>query len=173
MAFYIRKSKIASLKASMMLIMQEIMIHDDQLLGTCLNGAVSWCSKRQPTIALSTTQAEYRAMAMATQENMWIKQLMKDLHQEINHAATLYCDNLSVVRLAENLVFHARTKHVEVYYHFIREKVLQEEIEMKPIKTENQITDIFTKGLPTTKHAKFEQLWMIERSRIISVEGEY
>ncbi|KAA0033602.1 putative mitochondrial protein [Cucumis melo var. makuwa] len=118
-------------------------------------------------------EVEYRATTMATQENMWLKQLMKDLHQEINHATTLYCDNLSVVRLAENLVFHARTKHVEVYYHFIREKVLQEEIEMKPIKTEDQIADIFTKGLPTTKHAKFEQLGMIERSRIVSVEGEY
>ena len=58
---------------------------------------------------------------MTTQENMWIKQLMKDLHQEINHAVTLYCDNLSAICLAENPVFHARTKHVEVHYHFINE----------------------------------------------------
>ncbi|KAA0037350.1 Integrase, catalytic core [Cucumis melo var. makuwa] len=110
-------------------------------------GAVSWCSKRQLTVALSTTEAEYRAAAMAAQENMWIKQLMKDLRQEINHAAILYYDNLSAICLAENPVFHARTKHVEVHYHFIREKVLQEEIEMKPIKTEDQIADIFTKYL--------------------------
>ncbi|KAA0056551.1 putative mitochondrial protein [Cucumis melo var. makuwa] len=118
-------------------------------------GAVSWCIKRQPTVALSTTEAEYRAAVMAAQENMWIKQLMKDLRQEINHATTLYCDNLSVVRLAENPIFHVRTKHVEVHYHFIREKVLQEEIEMKSIKTEDQIAVIFTKGLLATKHMKF------------------
>ncbi|KAA0037683.1 putative mitochondrial protein [Cucumis melo var. makuwa] len=136
--------------------------------------AVSWCSKRQPIVALSTTEAEYRAAAMTAEENMWIKQLMKDLPQEINHAATLYYDNLYAVCLAGNLVFHARTKHVEVHYHFIREKVLQEEIEMKPIKTEDQIADIFTKGLPATKHMKFlQQLGMIERPMIVSVEGEY
>ncbi|KAA0026182.1 putative mitochondrial protein [Cucumis melo var. makuwa] len=129
-------------------------------------GAVSWCSKRQPIVALCTTEVEYKA----AQENMWIKQLMKE---EINHATTLYCDNLSAVRLAENSVFHARTKHVELHYHFIREKVLQEEIEMKPIKAEDQIADIFTKGLPITKHMKFlQQLRMIERPRIVSVEGE-
>ena len=99
---------------------------------------------------------------------------MKDLRQEINDAVTLYCDNLSTVRLVENPVFHARTKHVEVYYHFIREKILQEEIEMKPIKTEGQIVDIFTKGLTATKHMKFlQQLGMIERPRIVSVKGEY
>lgn len=91
-------------------------------------GTVSWCSKRQSTVALSTTEVEYRAAAMTTQENMWIKQLMKDLHQEVSHVVTLYCHNQSAVRLAENPVFHARTKHVEVHYHFIREKVLQEEI---------------------------------------------
>ncbi|XP_050946899.1 secreted RxLR effector protein 161-like [Cucumis melo] len=136
-------------------------------------GAVSWCSKKQLTVALSTTEAEYGAATMAAQENMWIKQLMKDLRQEINHAAILYYDNLSGVYLAENPVFHARTKHVEVHYHFIREKVLQEEIEMKPIKTEDQIADIFTKDLPATKHTEFlQQLRMIERPRIVSVEGE-
>ncbi|KAA0057677.1 putative mitochondrial protein [Cucumis melo var. makuwa] len=129
----------------------EIMIHDDQLL-----------------------EAEYRATAMAAQENMWIKQLMKDLHQEINHAETLYYDNLSAIHLVESPIFHARTNHVEGHYHFIKEKVLQEEIEMKPIKAKDQVADIFTKGLPVTKHTKFlQQLGMVERpTRIVSVEGE-
>ena len=62
---------------------------------------------------------------MTTQESMWLIQLMKDLNQPIDYAVPLHCDNQSAIRLAENPVFHARTKHVEVHYHFLREKVLQ------------------------------------------------
>ncbi|XP_057540751.1 uncharacterized mitochondrial protein AtMg00810-like [Amaranthus tricolor] len=86
--------------------------------------AVSWCSKRQPTVSLSTTEAEYRATTMAAQESTWMTHLLKDLHQPAGQV-TLHCDNRSAVCLAENPVFHARTKHIEVHYHFIREKVLQ------------------------------------------------
>ncbi|KAL5567911.1 hypothetical protein UlMin_024486 [Ulmus minor] len=91
------------------------------------SGTISWCSKRQPTVSLSTTEAEYRAAAMVAQESTWLIQLMNNLHQPVDYAVPLYCDNQSAIRLAENPVFHARTKHVEVHYHFIREKVLQEE----------------------------------------------
>ncbi|XP_062076260.1 secreted RxLR effector protein 161-like [Humulus lupulus] len=89
------------------------------------SGAISWCSKRQPTVSLSTTEAEYRAAALTAQESTWLMQLMKDLHQSTDNAMSLYCDNQYVIRLAENPVFHARTKHVEVHYHFLREIVLQ------------------------------------------------
>ncbi|KAJ4723417.1 Retrovirus-related Pol polyprotein from transposon TNT 1-94 [Melia azedarach] len=101
--------------------------------------AVSWSSKRQPTVSLSTTEAEYRASAMAAQESTWLMQLMKDLHQPIGKVVELFCDNQSAIRLAENPVFHARTKHVEVHYHFVREKVLKGEIKMKYISTEEQV----------------------------------
>ena len=77
--------------------------------------------------------------------------LMEDFHKKVNYAVPLQCDNQSAIRLAENLVFHPRTKHVEVYYHFIREKVLMEEIEMRQVKTEEQIAYLFTKGLSTRK----------------------
>ena len=87
------------------------------------SGAISWCSKRQPIVSLSTTEAEYRAATMAAQESTWLMQLLKDLHQPTKYAPPLYCDNLLAVRLAENPIFHARTKHVEVHYHFIKEKV--------------------------------------------------
>jgi hypothetical protein len=70
--------------------------------------AVSWCSKRQPTVSLSTTEAEYRSAA--TQELTWLTLLLKNLHQPVGKAVSLFCDNLSAIRLAENPVFHARTK---------------------------------------------------------------
>ncbi|CAL5438518.1 unnamed protein product [Camellia sinensis] len=135
-------------------------------------GAISWCSKRQPTVSLSTTEAEYRAAAMAAQESTWLIRLMNDLHQLVDYAIPLYCDNQSAVRLAENPVFHARTKHMEVHYHFIREKVLEEEIEMRQIKSEDQVADLFTKGLSGSKFESFcHQLGMI-KSLEADVEGE-
>ncbi|XP_062100355.1 secreted RxLR effector protein 161-like [Humulus lupulus] len=110
------------------------------------SGMISWCSKRQPTVSLSTTEAEYRTEAMAAQESTWLIQLMKDLHQPIDYAMPLYYDNQSAIPLAENPVFHARTKHMEVHYHFLREKFLQDEILMKQVKTDEQVADLFTKA---------------------------
>ena len=137
------------------------------------SGAISWCSKRQPTVSLSTTEAEYRAAAMAAQESTWLMQLLKDLQQPTEYGISLYCDNLSAIRLAENPIFHARTKHVEVHYHFIREKVLQEEIELEHVKTENQAADLFTKGLSGSKLESFcRQLGMMKIAEA-GVEGEY
>ena len=130
-------------------------------------GAVLWGSKRQPTISLLTTEAEYRAAAMASQESTWLMQLMKDLHQDTNYAVSLYCDNQSAIRLAENPVFHTRTKHVEM---------LQEELELRQVKTEEQVADIFTKGLNSVKLEKFrKQLGIISRSMLkdrVATKGE-
>ncbi|WVZ95788.1 hypothetical protein U9M48_041510, partial [Paspalum notatum var. saurae] len=117
------------------------------------SGAISWCSKRQPTVALSSTEAEYRSAAMAAQESTWLKQLLKDLHQPTEYQVRISCDNLSSIRLAENPVFHVRTKHIEVHYHYIREKVLEGEIEMVTTKTDDQTADILTKSLNKAKLA--------------------
>jgi len=136
------------------------------------SGSISWCSKRQPTVSLSTTEAEYRAAAMAAQESTWLIRLMNDLHQVTDYAIPLYCDNQSAVRLAENPVFHARTKHVEVHYHFIREKVLEEEVKLKQIKSEDQVADIFTKGLSSNKFEAFCQQLGLIRITEADVEGE-
>ena len=91
---------------------------------TLESGTVSWCSKRQPTVSLSSIEVEYRVAVIAAQECMWIIQLLQDLHQSSNYTMELYCNNQSTIKIAENPIFHARTKHVKVHYHFIREKVL-------------------------------------------------
>jgi len=67
----------------------------------------------------------------------------------------IYCDNISSILLANNLVYHARTKHIEVHYHFIREKVLAKKINLIHVSTEDQVADIFTKALGTYKLKKF------------------
>ncbi|XP_059276203.1 secreted RxLR effector protein 161-like [Lycium ferocissimum] len=84
------------------------------------SGAISWCSKRQPTVSLSTTEAVYRAAAMAAQESTWIIKLLKDLHQPMEYAIPLYCDNQSAIRLKENPMFHARTSMWRYITHYKR-----------------------------------------------------
>ncbi|KAE8681852.1 hypothetical protein F3Y22_tig00111303pilonHSYRG00095 [Hibiscus syriacus] len=136
------------------------------------SGTISWCSKRQPMVSLSTTEAEYRAASMAAQESTWLIQLMNNLHQPVDYAISLYCDNQSAIRLAENPVFHARTKHVEVHYHFVREKVLQEEIEMRQIKKDEQIADLFTKSLSVGKFEHFRRQHGVIQRMETNIERE-
>ena len=73
---------------------------------------IAWSSKKQPTVALLSTEAEYRGATVATYEAIWLKRLFKDLQEEVSDPTTIYYDNLSSIQLAKNPVFHARTKHI-------------------------------------------------------------
>jgi transposase InsO family protein len=85
-------------------------------LGPCL---ISWCAKKQSVVARSSTEAEYRAMALATTELYWIRMLLRDLQLPLPAPPAIRCDNLGAMALATNPIYHARTKHIEVDYHFI------------------------------------------------------
>jgi hypothetical protein len=122
------------------------------------SGAVSWSSKKQPTVALSSTEAKYRNVAIATCEVVWLQKLLSDLGQSLDAPIIIYCDNISSILLANNLVYHARTKHIEVHYHFIKEKVLVKEIDLIHVSTKDQVVDIFTKALGTDKLRKFRKM---------------
>jgi hypothetical protein len=119
------------------------------------SAAIAWSSKKQPTVALSSTEAEYRGAAVATCEAVWLKRLLKDLHEEVSDPTVIYSDNLSSIQLAKNPVFHARTKHIEVHYHFVRERVLSGEVQLQYIPTDRQTADIFTKPLGLDKLRQF------------------
>ena len=80
---------------------------------------IMWQSKKQPTVSRSSTEAEYRALANCTADLAWVRMVLKDLGIFLRCPPTIWCDNLSALALASNPVFHARTKHVEVDYHFI------------------------------------------------------
>lgn len=82
---------------------------------------VSWSSRRQPTVSRSSTEAEYKSVANATVEIIWIQALLEELGVVQSRVPCLRCDNIGATYLAENPVFHVRTKHIEVYYRFVRE----------------------------------------------------
>jgi histone deacetylase 1/2 len=108
---------------------------------------VSWCARKQPTVSRSSTEAEYKSLANATAELMWVQKLLIELKIEHPPAARLWCDNLGATYLSANLVFHARTKHIEIDFHFIRERVAQKLLNIRFINTEDQLADRFTKPL--------------------------
>jgi hypothetical protein len=110
---------------------------------------ITWVSKKQCTVSRSSTEAEYRSLASATAEVFWIRMVLKDLGIFLPNPPILWCDNLSALALASNPVFHARTKHIEVDYHFIREKVVRRDVVVKFISTTDQLADILTKCLPS------------------------
>lgn len=108
---------------------------------------ISWSAKKQPTVGRSSTKAEYRALAQTAADVTWIHQLLLDLGVSSTLPHVICCDSQSAIALASNPVFHARTKHVEVDYHFIREKVLSKLISVQYIGSQAQTADIFTKAL--------------------------
>ncbi|KAJ0742843.1 putative RNA-directed DNA polymerase [Helianthus annuus] len=111
---------------------------------------ISWSAKKQRTVSRSSTESEYKAIADTVAELIWLKSLLRELGLD-SKAPTLWCDNLGATYLSANPVFHARTKHVEVDYHFVREQVTQGELDIKFISTDDQIADIFTKPLSSQR----------------------
>nr|KYP36807.1 Copia protein [Cajanus cajan] len=109
---------------------------------------VSWSSKNQSLVAHSSTKAEYRSMAHATAEIIWIQSLLKELGI-VSDTPTLYCDNLGVA-LSHNPVLHSRTKHMELDIHFVREKVVSKNLIVQHVPAFAQVADILTKPLSST-----------------------
>ncbi len=101
------------------------------------SGAVSWSSKKQPTIALLSTEAEYKGVTIGACEVIWLQKLLLDLGQVVDALVVIYCDNISSILLTNNLVYHVRTKHIEVHYHFSTEKVLAKEIDLIHVSIED------------------------------------
>jgi len=112
------------------------------------NGIVTWSSQRQRLVTLSTTESEYVAAAAAAKEAMWLRKLINDIENTNSAAVVLNVDNQSAIKLAKNPEFHKRSKHIDIRYHYLRERVADGDIDIKYTPTEVQIADIFTKPLP-------------------------
>ncbi|MCO5549291.1 hypothetical protein L7F22_002759 [Adiantum nelumboides] len=102
------------------------------------SAAITWSSQKQPTISLLSTEAEYRGAAVAACEVAWLELLLGDLGIQVQRPVVIHCDNLSSIQLARNPVFHAKTTHIEVHYHFIKERVLDGSINLTFVRTDDQ-----------------------------------
>ncbi|XP_057518521.1 secreted RxLR effector protein 161-like [Amaranthus tricolor] len=120
-----------------------------QFLG---NSLISWYSKKQNSVALSTAEAEYIAAGACCSQILWIAQQLRDLGIDFK-GIPIRCDNTSAICITKNPVQHSRTKHIEVRHHFIRDHVEKGNISLSFISTENQLADIFTKPLSADRFA--------------------
>ncbi|RVW32897.1 Retrovirus-related Pol polyprotein from transposon RE2 [Vitis vinifera] len=132
---------------------------------------VSWSSKKQHVVSRSSTEAEYRSMALAIAEVYWLRMLFKELAIGLIHIPNIWCNNIGAIALASNPVFHARTKHVEIDYHFIREKVCNHDIKVQHVSTVDQIADLFIKGQTTKRFQYLKGKLMVCQNPINSRGG--
>ena len=111
------------------------------------NSPITQCAKKQPVVFRSSIEVEYRALASSATKLYWTRMLLKDFGVFLTNPPILWYDNVSTLSIASNLVFHARTKHIEVDYRFVHERVLRHDLQVKFIVFQDQLADILTKGL--------------------------
>ncbi|KAG8481139.1 hypothetical protein CXB51_025904 [Gossypium anomalum] len=116
-------------------------------IGGC---AISWKATLQTTVALSTTEAEYMTITEACKEAIWLKGLFSELNEDLQ-ISTVFCDSQSAIFLTKDQMFHERTKHIDVRYHFVRDIIARGDIVVSKISTHENPADMMTKSLPITK----------------------
>eukprot|EP00253_Pinus_taeda_P021109 PITA_21109 len=109
---------------------------------------VSWFSKKQSSIALSTTEAEYVAVASCCTQLFWMMQTLQDFQITCTPPISILCDNTSAISISKNPVMHSKTKHIPIKYHFLREQVLEQKVKLEYVPSKEQVADILTKPLP-------------------------
>src|SRR5207237_682294 len=140
-----------------------------QFLGRSL---VSWSSKKQNSVALSTTEAEYVAAGACCAQLLWIKQTLSNYGCEFSKIPLL-CDNKSTIKLANNLVQHSRTKYIDIRHHFLRDHEAKGDIAIRHVRTDKQLADIFTKRLDETRFCALRNELNILDSRNVASDLEH
>jgi len=139
------------------------------------NRSVLWSSKKQPIVTLLSTESEYVTLTHAANDVIWIHKLLAEISPIYPEwpppPSTLFCDNQDTICLSKDSTFHARTKHIDVHFHFIRQTVSQNQISLDYIPTMDMIVDIFTKSLSFHKFSGFRSLLGVHWDRII-IKGE-
>ncbi|KAG8496025.1 hypothetical protein CXB51_009090 [Gossypium anomalum] len=118
-----------------------------------------WCSKKQQTVAQSTVEAEYIAAATAINQAIWLRKLLYDLNEEQLESTEIKVDNQSAVAIAKNPVFHGKTKHFKIKFHFVREAEQTGEVSLVHCSSQDQLADILTKPLGTASSRRSVEHW--------------
>ena len=121
--------------------------------------SVSWKSKKQSCVALSTAEAEYMSLTSAAQEAIWLNRLLAELHRkDTSRPAIVYDDNQSAISMTRNPQFHGRSKHIAIKYHFIRDETKKGTIDVRYCRSSDMIADILTKGLYAEQFMKLREM---------------
>jgi hypothetical protein len=121
------------------------------------DGAVSWQSCKQPTVALSSVEAEYMAATQATREAVWWRAFLSELGLPPSAATTIHSDSQGAIALSKNPEHHKRTKHIDIQHHFVREKVAAATVTLPYISTELMVADVLTKPLAAERHTELAE----------------
>lgn len=135
---------------------------------TINNGPIAWLSRKQTCTASSTTEAEYLAAHIATKEILWNHRLLAGLGHPQRNPTAVMSDNQSAIRLILNLEYDQKTKHIDIQYHVIREHQANGDISVSYVSTKDQIADIFTKALPSTRFLQLRKLLGVHRLQILA-----
>jgi hypothetical protein len=128
-------------------------------------------SRKQKFVALSTAKAEYIAASEACTEVVWLRKLIFGLFDQVPDSTIIYCDNQSCIRLSEHPVFHERSKHIEIKYYFIGDKLREGEVKLQYIPTNEQTTNILTKPLSRIKFSYLgDKLGIVEITPLVERE---
>jgi hypothetical protein len=133
---------------------------------------VSWSSKKQTSVALSTVEAEYVAAGLCCVQLLWMRQTLRDFGYNLSKLPLL-CDNESAIRLADNPVEHSCTKHIDIQYHFLRDHQQRGDIDIYHISTDNQLADIFTNPLDEKRFCRLRSELNVLDSRNLDLSIAY
>jgi hypothetical protein len=123
-----------------------------------LGGAITWRSQKQAVVALSTAEAEYMAASSSVQEAVWLRGVLNDAGVIVNQPTVIYEDNQACIEIIKNPKDHGRTKHIDIRYHFIRDKVLSGDVEFAYVQSNDQVADILTKALAKPAFVRLREM---------------
>ncbi|KAL6420584.1 hypothetical protein ACFW04_014632 [Cataglyphis niger] len=115
---------------------------------------ITWESRKQRTVALSSVEAEYMGLTEATKESIYLRKFFLELGLKKFSDTIIFNDSASALKLAKNPIFYGRTKHIDIKHHFVREALKDNLINLEYLCTEDMMADVFTKALPASKHLK-------------------
>eukprot|EP00253_Pinus_taeda_P035932 PITA_35932 len=136
------------------------------------SGGISWASKKQSIVALSTAEAEYVAATAAAYQAVWMRRMLRRLSREQAKATIFFCDNSSAITLSKNSVFHKITKHIDTRFHYIRELVNNGEIVLEHCRTQEQVADILTKPLDQKSFEFLRKCLGMNECPAVEIKGE-
>jgi len=131
---------------------------------------ISWSSKKQSIVALSSCEGEYQALCATTCKSIWLRRLLNDAGEGQKEATSIKTDNQSTIKLAYNPIFHKNTKHIDTQFHFVREKIQSKEICVDYCNTSDNLGDIFTRPIGRVKFELFRGMLSVQNNHF-SIKG--